>query len=451
MRATTTFTQTTSCILFMFLCSFGADRSISFCVRGYSFLRLKHRTIFDKTTMKNGRSNNSSLSSTSLALSPLSSSRNEKLSSSPSPPPPPLSPIKLFPAHLFEELKSKYGSRSQTVKLIHMIRHAEGTHNVNKEYKLEVNMDAPLTKKGIQQCLELSQSQQVQRILEQSKTNNNDDIAIVTSSMTRCIQTVVHSFPDLLSSSSTDGDDGDDIPKRKIPFVAHESFRETVNYNCDRRRSLSDLKKEFGGKSYGLDFSLLGDSEDDPIWDYWRQRLPDDWDKHMESAQLHKVVERAWDGLLYLACHRKESQIVICSHSAFLRCIFNWNQRGGVPQLVPQDSLDDHLVKDDKMNEGDGTDGTTRTGYSSSCRTQSFNTGTKNRKVFKYYHEMPSNEDGSNNDDDSSKDTSALKEFEESMRPNYENAELRSFVLVFDDTHHQYYNHHVKLQKQQQQ
>ena len=347
-----------------------------------------------------------------------------------------LTPIKLFPSCLFEELKSKYGT--QNVKLIHMIRHAEGTHNVNKEYKLEINMDAPLTDKGIQQCVELSKSQQVQAIIESHKKNDKPDIAIITSSMTRCIQTVVHTFPSLLDLNDQNGD------PNMIPFIAHEAFRETVNYNCDRRRSLSQLQNDF--RSHNLDFTLLEGQEHDPIWEYWRRRLPDSWNEHMESAQLHKVVERAWQGLLYVATQRQESQIVICSHSAFLRCILNWNQHGGVPQLIPQDSLDDHLndLGDDNSNEG--TDAYSTTGSISNL---------KDQKVFEYYDEIPDHDDkdkangdvsgtaSMNAENDGStkpvgaKTAATASEFEESMRCNYENAELRSFVAVFHDNHYQ--------------
>jgi hypothetical protein len=61
-----------------------------------------------------------------------------------------LAPIQVFPSQQFNDLQSRYGD--ENVKLIHMVLHAEGTHNVHKEYKDAINLDARLTTKGIEQC-----------------------------------------------------------------------------------------------------------------------------------------------------------------------------------------------------------------------------------------------------------------------------------------------------------
>ena len=59
----------------------------------------------------------------------------------------------------------------------------------------------------------------------------------------------------------------------------------------------------------------------------------------MESAELYKVAERARTALQELQ-DRPEERILVCTHSAFLRCLLNWGQEGGVPQRMPQ-TLDD--------------------------------------------------------------------------------------------------------------
>jgi broad specificity phosphatase PhoE len=269
-----------------------------------------------------------------------------------------LAPIQVFPSQQFNDLQSRYGD--ENVKLIHMVRHAEGTHNVNKEYKDAINLDARLTTKGMEQCASLSKTQN-----QTVGKNGNKKIAVVTSSMARCIQTALYSFPDL-------ADDPD------IPFIAHEGFRETVNFNCDRRRSKNEISKDFPH----LDFSLVRE-EEDPIWKSYRERVSDDWSAHMESGELFKVAERGWGGLRCVA-QRPEPEIIICSHSAFLRCIFNIGQEGGIPQLPPQ-------LLDGRENK-------------------------KDNRMFDY-------------------NTDCEKGFEDYMRRSYENCELRSFCLVFQSSH----------------
>jgi hypothetical protein len=59
---------------------------------------------------------------------------------------------------------------------------------------------------------------------------------IVTSPQTRCIQTALLSFPTLAAGTT---------PNRKVPILAHESVRETVNYVCDQRRTVRELATEY--------------------------------------------------------------------------------------------------------------------------------------------------------------------------------------------------------------
>ena len=94
-----------------------------------------------------------------------------------------------------------------------------------------------------------------------------------------------------------------------IPWVAHESFRETVNFNCDRRRTISEISAEY----QRVDFSLC-DKDHDYIWDDYRKRLSKEWDQQMESGELNKVVDRAIEGFKFLQ-QRPEHQLIVCSHS----------------------------------------------------------------------------------------------------------------------------------------
>ena len=216
------------------------------------------------------------------------------------------------------------------VKVLHLIRHAEGHHNVNQEYRDIRNLDARLTLTGIEQCRELSQKiQQAAAAAAAAEPSSPlSDLAgktdlIVTSPLTRCIQTT------LVALSAV-------IRERQPPVIAHESIRETVNYNCDRRRSVTELSREFGT----IDFSGI-ETDHDGVWDAYVERLGGDetWTRHRESAELHVVAERGSQFFQWLQS-RPERHVTVCTHSAFLRCILHYGLGTGVP-WQPEQLLDD--------------------------------------------------------------------------------------------------------------
>jgi broad specificity phosphatase PhoE len=73
------------------------------------------------------------------------------------------------------------------------------------------HFDAALTPYGIEQCEALA--------LKSSLLSKVD--LLVTSPLTRCIQTASIGFPTQQQAG--------------VPFIALESVRETVNFSCDRR------------------------------------------------------------------------------------------------------------------------------------------------------------------------------------------------------------------------
>lgn len=257
------------------------------------------------------------------------------------------------------------GESTKTIKIVHFIRHAEGTHNVEKKYNSLSNLDARLTKLGEKQCENLAEELQ-----ESSKSMLENVDLVVTSPLTRCVQTALQCFPTLLSSSS----------EKTVPCVALECIRETVNYNCDRRRSTSELMKEFPN----VNFDDLVNEENDPIWKAYEERLmgTEHYNEHRESAEIYKVAERGRLFFSWLA-KRNEKEIIVSTHSAFLRCILNWGLTGRVPLLPPQ-----HL--DQRSSEAQSIE----------------------VPILRFCGDA---------------------EFETKMRSNYDNCELRSFLLVIDD------------------
>jgi len=278
-----------------------------------------------------------------------------------------ITPWKIYPFECYEGLIKEHGKSK--VKVIHMVRHGEGTHNVIGESKGNLavekffrdpsNFDAPLTENGQKQCTVLAQhvKDEVPQLV-----NNVDDIAVITSPLTRCIETALRSFPWLADIAT-------------IPFVAEENVRETVNFITDHRRTITELSKEYPR----VDFSNCND-DDDIIWNAYRSRVPDE-SKAMESTELNAVADRARKGFINLQ-QRTEHHLIVSSHSAFLRCILNWGQEGGVP--YPKEQVLDQRSQSQRINH----------------------------KLFEYVGDQ---------------------DFEDHMRSNYENCELRSFCMLVID------------------
>jgi broad specificity phosphatase PhoE len=177
------------------------------------------------------------------------------------------------------------------VKIIHWVRHGQGIHNVAGEkdrmfgYLKEENEDALLTDKGKQQCKELERICIPNGIVDRASL-------LVVSPMHRTIQTATYSFPNLIGT---------------IPWIALENLRETTGLHpCDRRRPITEHMEHYPH----IDFSLVL-SDDDPLYhQYTCEREPD----------AH-VALRARKFLEWLA-NRQEKEIIVVTHSAFLRALF---------------------------------------------------------------------------------------------------------------------------------
>jgi broad specificity phosphatase PhoE len=214
-------------------------------------------------------------------------------------------------------------------KIVHFVRHAEGTHNVKQDYAHPDHLDARLTTKGKQQCQALAEriaNADALQDPELYQLRENTDL-IVTSPLTRCIETALYSFGPLLSSSSP----SNITPPLKM--IAHDAIRETVNYSCDRRRTLTEIQQDHPS----VDYTHCASDHDD-IWTKYVEQLGCEktYPHHRESGELHVVAERGRDFFAWLE-RRPERHVVVCSHSAFMRCLWNFgNNEGGVPMAPPQ-------------------------------------------------------------------------------------------------------------------
>ncbi|KAL3845750.1 hypothetical protein ACJIZ3_003153 [Penstemon smallii] len=198
-------------------------------------------------------------------------------------------------------------------KTIHLVRHAQGLHNVAREkdqsgaYTSPEFFDAQLTPLGWQQVDNLHKHVQSSGLSKRIEL-------VVVSPLLRTMQTAVGVF----GGECYEEDEIDVLPPLMLantgnsscptisslncpPFVAMELCRERLGVNwCDKRRTVSEYKPLFPA----IDFSLI-DSDADDLWnDYARETN-------------EELAARGLEFLNWLWT-RKEKEIAVITHSAFL-------------------------------------------------------------------------------------------------------------------------------------
>ncbi|XP_017249413.2 phosphoglycerate mutase-like protein 1 isoform X2 [Daucus carota subsp. sativus] len=195
-------------------------------------------------------------------------------------------------------------------KTIHLVRHAQGIHNVAGEkdhsaYLSQELFDAHLTPLGWQQVDNLHKHVHASGIIDRVEL-------VVVSPLLRTMQTAVGTF------GGEAGADGTNVPPLMMenagksnrpaissskcpPFIAVELCREHMGVHpCDQRRSISEYKPIFPA----IDFSLI-ENEDDVLW------KADVREKNEEvAARGKKFLDWLWT--------RKEKEIAVVTHSGFL-------------------------------------------------------------------------------------------------------------------------------------
>ena len=203
--------------------------------------------------------------------------------------------VRLFSAS--SPIARSHHDGSSTSKILHLIRHAEGTHNLCElESKKPIHHDAKLTPNGVEQCDKLSML-----------TRNLSVEAVLVSPMTRCLQTATLGFHHALDSV-----------QNPISFVAYEEWRETVNYLCDSRRPIDVLQNEYPH----VDFQYIPNNLD-PIWNFYEEKFGSFQDhttlrESNDASALHRRSRFAWEVLLA----RPERELALVGHSAFFMHMF---------------------------------------------------------------------------------------------------------------------------------
>ncbi|XP_057973908.1 phosphoglycerate mutase-like protein 1 [Malania oleifera] len=195
-------------------------------------------------------------------------------------------------------------------KTLHLVRHAQGIHNVEgeKDHKAYLSpelFDAHLSPLGWQQVDNLRKHVHACGLSKRIEL-------VITSPLLRTIQTAVGVF------GGEGYTDGIDVPPLMVanagnsghsaisslncpPFTAVELCRERFGLHpCDKRRSIKEYQPLFPA----VDFSLI-ESDDDNLW------VADIREKDEDvAARGMKFLNWLWT--------RKEKEIAVVSHSGFL-------------------------------------------------------------------------------------------------------------------------------------
>ena len=217
-------------------------------------------------------------------------------------------------------------------RVVHFVRHAQGFHNVNADYKNPKYLDAELTEIGIQQCRDLShrlQNQQLEDAAVDGNMNVNVNVdCIIASPMRRALQTAYHSFEHILLEGTSEETPNSQRIGKNVPFVACEHWRETVNYVCDVRYPRTKLAEIF---PY-VDFNNI-QHEDDPIFKHYEAKHGplEEYTKHRESGDDEGLAIRARKAWRTIAERpQSERSLAVVSHSAFFMHMFTRPELGVV-------------------------------------------------------------------------------------------------------------------------
>ncbi|KAF8110048.1 hypothetical protein N665_0088s0060 [Sinapis alba] len=205
---------------------------------------------------------------------------------------------------------------SSNFKTLHLVRHAQGIHNVAIE-KGELTslsdelFDARLSPLGIQQA-----SEKRKEIIGSGLLNTVQ--LVITSPLRRAMQTSVGIF-----RGQEDLNQSHIFPKvnNSPPIVALEICRERMGlFPCDKRESIGTYRTYFPD----IDFTMI-ESDEDVIWQAEREDL-----EEVSARGLH-FLKWLWE--------RPEKDIAVVSHGVFLQQTLRaLHEKVGTP-------LEDHLLK----------------------------------------------------------------------------------------------------------
>lgn len=146
----------------------------------------------------------------------------------------------------------------------------------------------------------------------------------------QCLKLLLHALTLLSLSLSLSFYLHNDLPiylAMHSKVIANENIRETVNFNCDRRRPIHEIAQDFPV----VDFDTVPTTDHDLIWEHYENMLGDDTEflNDRESAEIHVIADRTRDFFEWLLLSKDledKDRIAVCCHATVSRCIFNYGQ-----------------------------------------------------------------------------------------------------------------------------
>lgn len=197
------------------------------------------------------------------------------------------------------ELEARVAKADPGVKVVYLVRHAEGIHNAaerefgterwEREFaKSEAYLDADLTSFGIEDA----RSKGPPALAAERARGMPPIERVVVSTLSRAIRTAEIFFVDY---------------PQLVPFTSFELCREIMGvHTCDKRRPLAQLKIKFPR----VDFARVQD-EDDVLWS----------PTHRETDA--EIKARALVFLEQLFDVTPERYVAVVTHSKFMRCLYD--------------------------------------------------------------------------------------------------------------------------------
>ena len=162
-------------------------------------------------------------------------------------------------------------------------------------------LDAPLTEKGIAQCVE--QRAGIARRVGGAALDNVE--LIISSPLVRCLQTAHVTFEDFLPYNTNE-------LRREVKWIAHDGIREELGcLLCNKCGPLSETIDLFPMVDYT---HLSYSGENDEMWDkYVMNNSNEDGTPRRET--IEGMSHRAYDFFVNFLLSRPEKEIVVVGHS----------------------------------------------------------------------------------------------------------------------------------------
>jgi broad specificity phosphatase PhoE len=207
---------------------------------------------------------------------------------------------------------------------IHLVRHAESEHNVNKDWSMP---DPPLTSHGLEQASDLAR-----------KFPHQNEVAIIlTSPLRRTIQTALGGFSHILDKRCAIPESNPGID-RGARLIIYPDIQPRADRPCDNGSKRDVLEREFPG----LDFSSLKDG--------WEKKEGAYADTDEAVSERGNNVRHYLAGMVEGLKGKARRDIVLVGHGVVKDFVagrdkVDWPRAGWISYCLHGDSVDGYQLE----------------------------------------------------------------------------------------------------------